>query len=70
MLACWGACSGKKGEHLRDMRKIKVADLVTLLGKFTGILHVPGTDEIVGKGSRGCCGCGNGDLGVSWSSQK
>lgn len=51
MLACWGACSGKKAEHLRDMRKIKVADLVTLLGKFTGILDVPGTTRLWGRGT-------------------
>lgn len=36
-----------------------MADLVNSLGQLTGILDLPVTDEIVRRGNRSYCGCGN-----------
>ena len=41
-----------------------MADLVNSLGQFTGISDLPVTDEIVRRGTRSCCGCGNSTGGA------
>lgn len=49
----------ERKKNFRNKRKIKGADLVHSLGQFTGILDLPVTGEIVRRGNRNFCGCGN-----------